>query len=115
MSDPQDRAEQLDDEVIGWGDDSEGDVEFPPERLLGFDEGTAVDDEPEIDPTLGRAEPVGRLIEPGVGDGDVPGLLDEEATAIAWSAPAADLSAEEEAVHLTEDPDLDPLGDGYVT
>ena len=42
---------------------------------------------------------------------------DDEPDAVAMSADenARDLSAEEEAVHLTTDPPLGELGDGYVT
>jgi hypothetical protein len=59
---------------------------------------------------IGQA--VGRLGEPGPDD-DTPRDADDEADAVAWAADADDLSAEEDAVHITFDPELGEPGDGY--
>jgi hypothetical protein len=69
--------------------------------------GEATDDLDDI----GR--PVGRIGMPGPDD-DAPVDADDEADAVAWAADAADLSAEEDAMHVTYDPELGEPGDGYV-
>ena len=58
---------------------------------------------------------VGRLVDPAATD-DAVDAEDEEPDAVATSADEdeRDLSAEEDAVHLTNDPPFHPLGDGYV-
>lgn len=58
------------------------------------------------------SDEVGRLIEPGVGD-DVFGV-DDEPDAVARAIVEDDLSAEESAVHLTEDPPMGTRGGDYV-
>ena len=64
----------------------------------------ASDDDPEMG---GR---VGRLVEPGV-DEDVLGL-DDERDSVALAFPGDDLSAEEAAIHLTDEPPMGPGGEG---
>jgi hypothetical protein len=61
-----------------------------------------------------RGAVVGRLVQPGADD-DAVDLEDEEADAVARSVhDEDDLSAEEEAVHLTADPPFRTTGDGYL-
>lgn len=55
---------------------------------------------------------MGRLVEPGTDD-DVFGR-DEERDAVARAIDEEDLSAEEGAVHLTDDPPMGPRGGDYV-
>jgi hypothetical protein len=77
------------------------------------DDGDVLDD--LGDDEIARKLPVGRLIGPG-GDDDLPDAEDDEADAVAWRADVdddSDLSAEEEAVHLTDDPPYGERGDGY--
>lgn len=78
------------------------------ERLRELDE-TALDD------LEGSGERVGRLIEPHSED-DPAWSVDIEADAVALRVDEdqADLSAEEEAVHITEAPPFGRLGDGYI-
>lgn len=117
MSDAQDRAEALDDDKVGTGGIGE-DVrdEYPPDEAL------AVDMQPVPGETGDAADPdaVGRLVDPA--DADI-GLADDEADAVASRAHADeagadphldDLSAEEAAIHATDDPPMHPEGDGYV-
>ena len=111
MSDEQDQAEAFDPDEIG--DDPEGDLQYPPEHRLGVEDrdpddalvpdfgvDTATDDEPE--------PAVARLVSPDEDD-DVPGGVDDESNAVAWAPEQVevDLSAEEAAVHLTDDPPFD--------
>jgi hypothetical protein len=166
--DAQDRAEALDSDVLSDDtDDPEGELEYPPEHLLGargygttaaeervdepldermrrevadpldevdepdadeldeieaeeaYVEDTLEDEiaeELDEDDVLARARPVGRLVEPGADD-DGYDLVDEESDAIATSADEdeEDLSAEEEAIHITADPPFGEAGDGYVS
>ncbi len=58
-------------------------------------------------------EPVGRIIESGT-DEDVTDFIDVEADSVGESTPADDLSAEEEAMHVTADPPMGRPGGGYV-
>jgi hypothetical protein len=61
-----------------------------------------------------RGAAIGRLVQPGADD-DAVDLQDDESDAVARSVyDEDDLSAEEEAVHLTGDPPLGALGDGYL-
>jgi hypothetical protein len=88
--------------------------EIEAEELFGSDEVIDVGDI-DVDEELDRERPVGRLRGPG-SDDDGEDLEDDEAEAVAWRADDddGDLSAEEEAVHLTEDPPYGEPGDGYV-
>lgn len=54
---------------------------------------------------------VGRLVDPTA---DATGAPDDEADAVADAVEADDLSAEEAAVRVTEDPPMGDPGDGYV-
>jgi hypothetical protein len=62
------------------------------------------------DPELGSR--VGRLVDPGAQDDglDEP---DEEADAVAWEGRANDLTPEETAMHISEDPPEGEPHDGY--
>jgi hypothetical protein len=66
----------------------------------------------DVDDEIERERPVGRLVGPGADD-DGEDLEDDEPDAVASSVEEDDLSAEEEAVHLTGDPPFDD-DDGYV-
>lgn len=121
MSDPQDRAEQLDDDKIATSDDPSEELEYPPDEPLAVDAyGTTPAesrwDEP-LDERVDREEPEAgpaggmRLVSPDEGAGP-----DDEADAVASSASGttgADLSAEESAVNETTPPPMGD-GDGYV-
>lgn len=61
-----------------------------------------------------ESEEVGRIVEPGT-DEDAGDFIDEEADSVGHAEPADDLSAEEEAMHLTDDPPMGRLGGGYVS
>lgn len=117
MSDDQQRtAEALDPDE--WGDDPEGQMDFPPDEPMG------VTDEPWLDgqadsvaeraarelPDVAGEPPHGiRLGAPtDVLDDDEPDLIGEAA-----EGDDADLSAEEEAVHLTSEPKF-RKGDSYL-
>jgi hypothetical protein len=82
-----------------------------PDPLVDELDGDAAPDERRWnDPELG--ERVGRLVDPGAEDDglDEP---DVESDAVAWEGTGDDLTAEESAMHVTEDPpDGDPH-DGY--
>jgi hypothetical protein len=69
----------------------------------------------DLDAEIARERPIGRLIGPG-GEDDAFDFEDDEADAVAWRADDDDddLSAEEEAVHLTVDPPYGEPGDGYI-
>jgi hypothetical protein len=89
-----------------------GDDEDVLDDLDGDDD---VLDDLDGDDEIARKLPVGRLIGPG-GDDDAIDAEDDEADAVAWRADVdddSDLSAEEEAVHLTDDPPYGERGDGY--
>ncbi len=85
-------------------------------RGVGFDAPDEI--APDLD-EIGR--PVGRLGSPGPDD-DTPVDMDDEADAVAWSEADAvawsgdvdDLTAEEAAVHITNDPAFGTAGDGYL-
>ena len=66
-----------------------------------------------LDTPLDGAE-VGRIVEPGT-DEDVEDFIDEEADSVGHAEPADDLSAEEQAMHLTDDPPMGRPGGGYVS
>ncbi len=142
--DPQDLAEALDDDKVTDRDDRDGWVEsgteYPPDRPMGvnaygitaqedkidepLDERVAHEqpdplveeldraadfadrDDNDYDDVLGQE--VGKLVgEDGWGD--------DEAEAVGQAVgDEDDLSAEESAVHVTADPAMDPLGDGYI-
>ena len=61
----------------------------------------------------GDQEPVGRITESGL-DGDVTDFIDVEADSVGEATPAEDLSAEEEAMHVTPEPPMGRPGGGYV-
>ncbi len=107
--DEQDLAEAFDPDEIG--DDPEGELEYPPEQRLGVERDPDAALVPEVDKwTVPGEEPapaVGRLVESGR-DTDEVGAPDDESEAVAWAEPVeVDLSAEEAAVHLTNDPPFD--------
>lgn len=68
------------------------------------DDPTELDDDPDAE--------AGRLVEPGT-DEDISGL-DTEAESVARAYEESDLSAEESAVHLTDEPRLGDVGGGYL-
>jgi hypothetical protein len=167
--DEQEIAEAFDPDALTLGDedtydDPEGELAYPPDRLLGArDYGTTIAeervdepleerlrrethdplddiDEPEpdelvaieaedligvdddvlvlveeldVDDEIARERAVGRLVGPGAED-DAEDLPDDEPDAIASIVDEEDLSAEEDAVHLTDDPPFGDAGDGYV-
>lgn len=95
-----DRVEaQLDDESRDAARDAGG---LPPDR--GVDE--------SLDTPL-EGEEVGRIVEPGT-DEDAGDFIDDEAESVGHADPADDLSAEEQAMHLTDDPPMGTPGGGYV-
>jgi hypothetical protein len=76
--------------------------------------GDGFDAPDEISPDLDEiGRPVGRLGSPGPDD-DTPVDMDDEADAVAWSGDADDLTAEEAAIHITNDPHFGTAGDGYL-
>lgn len=115
--DPQDVAESLDPEVLPDYDDPEGTLEYPPDRPMGVEEYGITPAQERVDEPLAervaREVPessgsrrgqrgVGRLAAPGDDD---PTFDDDEAEAIAdYTEDAADLSAEEDAVHVIDEP-----------
>jgi hypothetical protein len=143
--DPQDVAESLDDDEItgsgdldGWVEDG---VDYPPDRPQGvnaygitaqeeevvepFDERVAHSEPdplveeldraaryeprggPDYDDVLGQ--PAGKLMGDDLED-------DEENQAFGEAVDEEDdLSAEEAAIHVTEDPDMGSLDDGYLS
>jgi hypothetical protein len=122
MSDPQDRAEALDDDKMAVTDTPVDDLEYPPDQPTAVEDyGTTAAEEQVDEPLEERItrevpegapvdEPTGRLVEPGE---DEIGAADDEADAVAREVPAADLTAEEAAVHDTAEPPMDG-DDGYV-
>ena len=122
MSDPQDRAEALDDDKISPTDRPVEELDYPPEEPMAVEDyGTTAVEEQVDEPLEERIarevpdgapvdEPVGRLVEPGE---DEIGAPDEEADAVARLADDGDLSAEEAAVHETTPPPMDD-DDGSV-
>ena len=105
MSDDQQRtAEAIDPDE--WGDDPEGDLEFPPDRPLGLSDAAGL--EGDIDSVEERA----RREQRGPDEEDdgmrltssTDLLADDEADLVGASSRAEDFSAEEAAVHLTDDP-----------
>jgi hypothetical protein len=141
LGDPQDQAEARDPDVAG-GDgqfaerarhelpDPFADIDEPDlEALRAIEEAEMIGDDEDVlddlggdvlddlgDDEIARKLPVGRLIGPG-GDDDAMDAEDDEADAVAWRADVdddSDLSAEEEAVHLTDDPPYGERGDGYI-
>jgi hypothetical protein len=87
-------------------------VAIEAEELIG-EEQDYDEDEIDVDDQIARERSVGRLIGPGADD-DAVDLVDEEADAVASSVYEDDLSAEEDAVHLTADPPFGEPGDGYI-
>jgi hypothetical protein len=141
LGDPQDQAEALDPDGAG-GDgtfeerarhelpDPFADIDEPDlEALRAIEEAEMIGDDEDVlddlggdvlddlgDDEIARKLPVGRLIGPG-GDDDAMDAEDDEADAVARRADVdddSDLSAEEEAVHLTDDPPYGERGDGYI-
>ncbi|HLU42474.1 MAG TPA: hypothetical protein VKZ55_08765 [Microthrixaceae bacterium] len=58
-------------------------------------------------------EVVGRIYEPGT-DEDVTEFIDREGDSVGSEVPAEDLSAEEAAMHPTDDPPMGRPGGGYL-
>jgi hypothetical protein len=106
--DPLDAIAEPDDEELRRIELDEADLEADLEELAELES----DDDDEDDSSGAR---VGRLVDPSAED-DAVDAEDDEPEAIARSADEyeRDLSAEEDAVHLTPDPPFLPLGDGYV-
>jgi hypothetical protein len=120
MPDEQDAAEDLDEDALDLGDDPTGDLAFPPEHLRGANQyGLTAAEEMVGEPVSERSRreepeqgyrtwsdrraPAGRLVEPGSIESGVPSDPDDdEFTAEAFDAD--DLSAEEAAVHIIENP-----------
>ena len=69
---------------------------------------------PESNDAPAEDQVVGRIVEPGT-DEDVTDFIDEEADSVGHAEPADDLSAEEAAMHLTDDPPMGRPGGGYVS
>lgn len=129
--DPQDVAEAFDDDVTAGDDRGADDLETydPPDRPLVVDHSGDESRPDQVAETLAervrREEPEVRLgvlddddFEVGALVGDV-GTLDQEPQLVALAARRAaegdDLvPAEEAALHLTDDPPMLPLGDGYL-
>ena len=82
------------------------------EATSGLDE-TMLDDLDGSD-DLDAAVPVGRLVEPPDDEGDWDEDIEPDAVASVADEEEIDLSAEEDAVHLTSDPPFGELGDGYI-
>jgi hypothetical protein len=110
LPDPLDEIEEPDADAL-W--------EIEDEELIGADEDVIDDlgdDDSDVDEERAKERPIGRLIGPG-GDDDAVDAEDDEPDAVAWRADDdddSDLSAEEEAVHLTDDPPYGERGDGYI-
>lgn len=66
-----------------------------------------------LETTDGVGEEVGRLYEPGTDD-DVTDFIDEESDSVGGAVPADDLTAEEAAMHVAEDPPMGRPGGGYL-
>lgn len=93
-------SEEIDNELVA--------TEEAAEELSALDD-TALDD---LD---GSGEPVGRLVEPADDDGEWIEDVEPDAVAHAVLEDQVDLSAEEVAIHITDDPPFGRLGDGYIT
>jgi hypothetical protein len=103
LDDAPDRAPaEIGDATVGTALD-ELELELDDDTLAEIDRiEPLVPDADTVDEELASTEEVGRLVEPGVGD-DVQGI-DDEAESVARSYAQTDLSAEEAAVHLDEEP-----------
>jgi hypothetical protein len=107
MTDPQDVAESLDDDELSDDhEDPAGDLEYPPDHLVGVNQygvtaGEERTDEP-IDERISRETPEAGLV--GEADPEAGRLIEDGDDLDAIDAPQRDLSAEESAVHLI-DPD----------
>jgi hypothetical protein len=93
--------------------DAEELIAIEAEELLGDDGTDEAEEEIDVDDEIAREHAVGRLVGPGAED-DAEDLDDDEPDAIASIVYEDDLSAEEDAVHLTGDPPFGEPGDGYV-
>jgi hypothetical protein len=93
--------------------DAEELIAIEAEELLGDDGFDESGDDLDVDEEIARERAVGRLVAPGADD-DAEDLDDDEPDAVASIVYAEDLSAEEDAVHLTGDPPFREPGDGYV-
>lgn len=106
MSDPQDRAEALDEDVVDTVDDRTGDEygealpAYPPDELLGADEDEAPDSFAERtwreEPERGAGRPgsdVGELVDPA-------GPIDDEPRLVADETEGIPTGPEESAIHL---------------
>lgn len=115
-SDPQDRAEALDSDMLegeaGLDEDVREDIPPDRPRVIEMDPPPG-DAEGELDGP--GADPGIRLVDPA--DADVDAVDDEPDAVASMADPAggdADLSPEESAVHRTSDPPMGRDGDGYV-
>jgi hypothetical protein len=93
--------------------DAEELIAIEAEELLGDDDVDGPVDPLDVDEEIARERAIGRLVGPGADD-DGEDLEDDEAEAVALRVDEDDLTAEEEAVHLTDDPPYGEPGDGYV-
>jgi hypothetical protein len=93
--DPQDIAEALDDDVVDDNDDYAGEEvpEFPPDRPLGVDKVDPVD--PDDRGWSARDRPDRGM--------DIIQSTDDDLSGESVTMTGLDLSAEEAAMHLTED------------
>lgn len=72
-------------------------------------------DDSALDDLDGSGFRVGRLVEPGADDdGEWNEDVEPDAVALRADEDQADLTAEEDAIHLTQDPPFGRLGDGYI-
>ncbi len=103
MSDPQDRAEALDEDVVDIVDDITGDEygeglpTYPPDRPLGVDPAGEWREDPDPAYEAVPDEGVGQLVEPDVS------TEDHEEQQIADIEPGTGRSAEEAAIHIEPD------------
>jgi hypothetical protein len=88
-------------------------VAIEAEELLEDDDDLGDEGELDVDAEIASEVPIGRLVGPGADD-DGEDVEDDEPDAVALRVDAEDLSAEEEAVHLTRDPPFGDAGDGYL-
>jgi hypothetical protein len=104
VPDPLDEIDEPDPEEL---------IAIEAEELLGDDGFDDSSDAIDVDEEIAREVAVGRLVGPHADD-DAEDVEDDEADAVALRVFEDDLSAEEEAVHLTDDPPFGEPGDGYL-
>jgi hypothetical protein len=114
--DPLDAIAEPDDEELRQIERDETELADALDDDITLDElGDALEDATALD-DLDPSGQVGRLVDPAAVDDAVDAEDDEpDAVAMAADLDERDLSAEEDAVHLTRDPPLGHLGDGYVS